>query len=95
MILSIIRVIVGIIALFLPGYLLSIILFKKLKVIERICLAIGLSIFITVFLGFFLTAISYLTNIKGITTQSVWLSLLIICIIFIIVIISKYKKILK
>jgi len=91
MILSIIRVIVGIIALFLPGYLLSFILFKKLKIIERICLAIGLSIVIIVFLGFFLTAISYLTNIKGITTQNVWFSLLIICIIFIILIISKYK----
>ena len=91
MILSIIRVIVGIIALFLPGYLLSFILFKKLKIIERICLAIGLSIVIIVFLGFFLTVISYLTNTKVLITQVVWLSLLIICIIFIILIISKYK----
>ena len=93
MILDIIRIILGtLIAIFLPGYLLSLILFKKLKLIERISLAIGLSIFIIVVLGFFLTGISSLTNVKGITTNMVWFSLLIICIIFIIIIIAKYKR---
>ena len=94
MILNIIKIISGLLfGLFIPGYLLSLILFKKLKIIERVCLSIGLSISIIVVLGFFLTAISYLTNIKGITALTVWFSLLTISLIFIIVIRRKYKKI--
>ena len=92
MILNIIRIIVGIVfALFLPGYLLTFILFRKLKLLERICLAIGLSIFVVVFLSFYLTAISFFSSEAGITTMGVWLSLLITCALFIIIIISKNK----
>ena len=93
MILSTIRVVLGLLfVLFLPGYLLSLILFKRLQTVERICLAVGLSVVIVVFLGFFLTAIGYLTNLKGITVISVWLSLLIICGIFTFMVLGEYWK---
>ena len=83
----VIKVILGLlITMFLPGYLLSVILVRKSEIIERICLSIGLSIFIIVVLSFFLTAISYLLNIKGITSLSVWLSLLVVCVILFIII---------
>jgi len=83
MILDIIRIIGGIlISMFIPGYLLSLILYKKINIIERICLAFGFSVFIIVFLGFFLTGVSYTFNIKGITSLSVWLSLSLVSIIF-------------
>ena len=96
MIFSIIRIILGLsFTLFIPGYLLSLILFRKLKIIERICLSFGLSVVIVVFFAFFLTLISNITNAKGITTFSVWLSLLTVSIIFIILIFAKYKKISK
>jgi len=93
MILSIIKTILGILfVLFIPGYLLSWIFFRKLGLIERVCVSIGLSIVVVAFLSFFLTGISYLPHIKGITSQSVWISLLITCLTFTVLIISKYKK---
>lgn len=93
MILDIIRIILGILfAIFIPGYLLSLILFKKLKLIERVCIAVGLNIFIVVLLSFFLTAISQFTEITGITTKWVWLSLITLSLIFIIIIIATYKR---
>jgi uncharacterized membrane protein len=78
-----IKIILGLIfTLFLPGYLLSLLLFKKLRRIERISLSIGLSIAITVFLGFSLSAVSYLTFSKAITERSVWISFILLCVIF-------------
>ena len=92
MIFDILRIIFGIFfVIFMPGYLLTFLLFKKLKAIERISLAIGLNISIVVFLGFFLTAVGYIAGIKGITAYSVWLSLLAISLIFIILIVIKAK----
>jgi uncharacterized membrane protein len=76
------RVIVGLIVIFLPGFLLSLILFKKMGVVERLCVAFGLSVSIIVFLGFFLSGIGYFLKFKGITTGSVYLSLLILCVMF-------------
>ena len=93
MIFNLIRITLGLVfVVFLPGYLLSRILFRELKIIERICLAFGLSVLITVILSFFLTAISNLTNLKAINVYSVWISLLGLCTIFVIMIISKPKK---
>ena len=92
MIFDILRIIFGIFfVIFMPGYLLTFFLFRKLKAIERIILAIGLSIYIVVFLGFFLTVIGYIAETKGITTYSVWFSLLVISLIFILLIIIKAK----
>lgn len=92
MIFDILRIIFGILfVMFMPGYLLTFLLFKKLGVIERISLAIGLSISIVVFLGFFLTAVGYIAGIKGITAYSIWFSLLTISLIFLILIIIKAK----
>lgn len=93
MILDIIRIILGLLTvMFLPGYLLSLILLKKLSLAERLCLAIGLSIFIVVFLGFFLTLVSYLSKTKGISIFGVWLSLIIICLLLIIALLILHRQ---
>lgn len=88
MIFNLLQIIFGLlIVLFLPGYLLSFILFKQLKAIERILLAFGLSLVIVVLLGFLLTAFGNYLNIRGITAASVWISLLTICIVLFIIVI--------
>ena len=90
MILEMIRIILGLLfSIFLPGYLLSLILFRKLKIIERICLSVGLSVSILVFLGFFLSGIGYLINIKAINALSVWFLLLVVCVIFTTILLAR------
>jgi uncharacterized membrane protein len=90
---NIITIILGLLfVLFIPGYLLSLIILKKLNLIERICLSFGLSVVIVVFLSFFLTAIGYFLKIRAITAFSVWLSLLILSLFFTIVLIIFYRN---
>lgn len=85
MITSIIRTILGLgFVLFIPGFLLSHLFFKRLAAAERIGLSLGLSIVVVVFLGFFLTMIGSLPDITGITGTTVWLSLILSSIIFIV-----------
>jgi len=93
MILEVIQIILGIIfTLIVPGYLLSLILFKKFKPLERISIAIGLSIFVVVVLGFFLSALNYLYDFQGITKFTVWLSLVVISIVFAVILITKSRQ---
>jgi uncharacterized membrane protein len=92
MIVELIRIVLGIlIVLFMPGYLLSVVLFRKLRAIERIGLALGLSVFIVVFMGFFLTVLVHLTSLEGITTQSVWISLSLVSLFFGVIIILQSR----
>jgi uncharacterized membrane protein len=93
MMLEILRTILGLLfVIFLPGYILSRILFNQLHPTERICLAAGLSIFIVVLLGFFLTFISNMTQIKAISLPGVWISLAAVYIIFAIIFLFRNSR---
>ena len=92
-----IKIMLGLLlVLFFPGYLLSLIVFKKLDIVERIALATGLSMAILVPLSFNLTLIGYAAKTKGITTKSVWFSLSVLCSFFLLIlIITNHKKRIK
>ncbi len=94
MMLDILRIVLGLfLVIFLPGYLLSLILFSRLKAIERICLSVGLSFTIVVFLGFFLTIMGTTLNLKAINTLSVWISMLAISVILLIIVFLRSKNV--
>ena len=78
MILHILQIIFGLVfALFIPGFLLTLIFFKELELIEKIGLAFVLSICIDIFVGLFLGYNETMKNITGgITSKNVWLYLL-------------------
>ncbi len=83
MILDILHAIIGLLfGLFIPGFLLTLILFKKIDILERIALSIGLSIAIDVLVGLFLGANKTMKEITGgITELNVWLYLIFISVI--------------
>lgn len=97
MIFEIIKTLLGLLfVILMPGYLFSLIIFRKLDVIERFCLSIGLSMVIVVSLSFNLSGIGYLTKTKGITVQNVWISLIGVCVFFLLLIlIIKFKPRIK
>lgn len=71
--------------LFIPGFLLTFVLFKRLEAVERVMLAFCLSMAIDVILGFFLGANESLKNLTGgITGLGVWLYLTLISLLFLI-----------
>ena len=81
-------------ALFIPGYLLTIIFFKELKSLQRIVLAVALSIIIDVGIAIFL---GYNENMKilagGVTTANIWFySLVISSFLLIIYFFTKTKS---
>ena len=78
MITEILHAIIGLaFGLFIPGYLLTRILFKEQEILERIALSIGLSIAIDVFVGLFLGANKTMKDITGgITEANVWFYLI-------------------
>lgn len=80
MIIEIFHAIIGLsFGLFIPGYLLTLILFKKIDILERIALAIGLSISIDVLVGLFLGANKTMKEITGgITEFNVWFYLIFV-----------------
>ncbi|MBW2978247.1 DUF1616 domain-containing protein [Candidatus Woesearchaeota archaeon] len=80
--LGVIRLIIaGGFLLFIPGYLLTLILFKKLDKLERIALAIGLSICFSVLIGLIL---GYSTKI-GINSINLWVSYILFCVVMLII----------
>lgn len=97
MILYILHLLVGLtLGLFLPGYILTLILFKELTQIEKISLAVGLSICIDIALGLVLEANRITRFITGgITESNVWCSLGVVSgiflIIFLFITLSKVK----
>ena len=97
MIFETIKTLLGLLfVIFMPGYLFSLIIFRKLEVIERFCLSIGLSMVIVVSLSFNLSGIGYLTRIKGLTLHNVWISLIGVCVFFLLLmLIIKFKPRIK
>jgi uncharacterized membrane protein len=82
---SILQVITGIAFLFfIPGFLLVLILFKKLNLLEKIILTIGFSISINIFLGLLLA----ITKIY--TRTNLYIALILISVIFLLF--YLYKK---
>ncbi|MFH0978567.1 MAG: DUF1616 domain-containing protein [Candidatus Woesearchaeota archaeon] len=77
MLLDIIRIIVGLpLALFIPGYLLSLIFFKELDQLEKIGLGFVLSICVDIAVGLFLGYNKRMKDITGgITATNLWIYL--------------------
>lgn len=80
MIFKILVAIIGVLfALFIPGYLVTLIFFKELKLLQKIALAITLSIIINVAIGIFLGYNETMKNLTGgVTVDNVWFYSLII-----------------
>lgn len=80
MILEILQAIIGLLfALFIPGYLVTLIFFKELKLLQKIALAITFSIMIDVAIGIFLGYNENMKNITGgVTSGNVWFYSLIV-----------------
>lgn len=74
MIIEIIRVMIGTsLALFIPGYLVTLIFFKEFTPMQKIALAITFSIMISVTIGIFLGYNEDAKNLTGgITSGNVW-----------------------
>jgi uncharacterized membrane protein len=90
MIIDIIQAVAGLIlVIYLPGYLLSHLLFSMLRPLERFCISTSLSIAIVTLLGFFLTIISNLFGIRAISQFGVWFSLATVCVIELIFLLRR------
>ncbi|MFH1592029.1 MAG: DUF1616 domain-containing protein [Candidatus Woesearchaeota archaeon] len=87
MILQINQIIFGLLfSLFIPGFLVTLILFKELDLIEKIGLGMVLSICIDIALGLFLGYNEYMKNLTGgIIARNIWIGLVTISLIFFIV----------
>jgi uncharacterized membrane protein len=96
-ILDIIHAIIGLaFALFIPGFLLTKLLFKDQETLETIAFSITFSIVIGIFLGLFLGAneiMHFLTG--GITELNVWFYMVVITLILAILYLLKQKRIIK
>ncbi|MBS3170901.1 DUF1616 domain-containing protein [Candidatus Woesearchaeota archaeon] len=83
-------------ALFIPGFLLTKIIFKEQELLETIAFSVAFSIAIDIFLGLFLGANKTMYEITGgITEMNVWFYIVIITVILGIVYLIKEKKLLK
>ena len=85
---QIIRILLGgMLVLFIPGYLLSLILFKKgIDRLERFVLSVVLSVCIDVFVGLSLGLNEGVASITGgLTGFNVWISLTSISVVFFLV----------
>jgi len=98
-ILQIIQIIFGLLfALFIPGFLVALIFFKELEVIEKVALAFVFSICIDIIVGLFLGYNEAMKNLTGgITAFNIWIYLVVITIILILILfypemISLFKK---
>lgn len=81
MIMSLIGVIFGLgLVMLLPGYLLSLLIFREIDAAERIFIAIGLSMSIAVGLGFFLSLLGYALGIKAISPAGTIISFSLVCL---------------
>ena len=80
MILKILQAIIGsLFALFIPGYLVTLIFFKELKPLQKIALAITFSIMIDVAIGIFLGYNENMKNLTGgVTAENIWFYSLIV-----------------
>jgi len=97
MIFEILHAIAGLVmGLFIPGFLLTLILFKELDLLERIALSIGLSIAIDIFVGLFLGANKTMKMITGgITEFNVWFYLVVVCVILLFIFVLQWTNFFK
>lgn len=93
MIFSALRAIIGILfALFIPGYLLTRIIFNEIESSKGIAFSLIFSLAISISLGFFLGANETMANITGgITEFNVWYYLIILSIILGFIFVLKEK----
>jgi len=76
------RTIFGIIlVMFIPGFLLSQLIFKKQTLVQMLAMSIALSVFIVILLSFFLTLLSFFSSVR-INVLSVFISLSAVVIVF-------------
>lgn len=90
---NIIHAIIGLaFALFIPGYLLTLILFNKLDIVERMGLAIGLSMCVDVLVGLLLGgSLTMMKLTGGITTSNLWIFIGAISVILLMGVLVKNK----
>ena len=79
-------------SIFLPGYLISLLLFRKLDILARITLSLAFTTVIVTVLSILLSWLSTIAGQKTITSYIVWSSLLLISLIFVTLIFIKYRK---
>tara|TARA_Y100000310_G_C20570100_1_gene757573 strand:- start:187 stop:483 length:297 start_codon:yes stop_codon:yes gene_type:complete len=94
MILEILHAIIGLsFGLFIPGFLLTLVLFKKINPLERIVISVGLSIGIDILIGLFLGANKTMKEITGgITELNIWLYLIFISVILGVIYLARLPK---
>jgi len=80
MIYEILRVMIGVLVLFVPGYFLSP-LFTDAKGSRRVYISFGISLVFIVLLGFFLTFIGNVLGVRGFTLTNIMIPILIISVI--------------
>ena len=79
---SVLRIIFGILlVMFIPGFLLGRLIFRKQTLVERVAISIALSVFIVILLSFFLTLLSFFSPVR-IDAASVMLSLFMTVMVF-------------
>lgn len=78
---------------FFPGYFISRTIFPRLRTMERFCVSFGLSVFVVALSAFLLTGISVLSNTKTMTSFGVWISLLIVTLIFMLISLGGPRRI--
>jgi len=73
-----IAAVLGILILALPGYLFSLLLFRKMDLIERICTSFAFTVFVLVLLSIMLTLLGNLTGKLNFSVLYVWIGLIIV-----------------
>lgn len=92
----IIAVIGSLFALFIPGYLLVLIFFKELEHLQKIALAVVLSIITSVSIGIFLGYNETMKNLTGgVTAYNVWVYELLVSGILFVIYLLKERIIFK
>jgi uncharacterized membrane protein len=94
--LTVIQIIVGLaLALFIPGYLIVLLFFRELRLLERISLSLVLSICVDIVIGLFLGYNKYMKELTGgITALNLWIYLMLITVWLAAIYVLK-KKIMK
>ncbi|MDP3727888.1 MAG: hypothetical protein Q8R18_00395 [bacterium] len=95
-IIDILHAIIGLaFALFIPGFLLTKIIFKEQEILEKIAFSIAFSIGIDIFLGLFLGANETMFKLTGgITELNLWFYLIFITLLLGVILFIKEKKLL-
>lgn len=97
LIIQLLRLVIGLpLALFIPGYLITLIFFDELEKLEKIALGFVLSICVDISLGLFLGYNKTMKDLTGgITALNLWIYLSVITLILFIIYLLKKKGKLK